>query len=88
MKDFDNYDMQYQILKKKVKIEYFAISLTLEDPEMQEFFNLKEILTFANNIITYCFQSTGTCNPGHNILELYNILVQIRLTTSKRKLDI
>ena len=27
-------------------------------------------------------------NTGHNILELYNILVQIRFTTSKRKLDI
>ena len=28
------------------------------------------------------------CNPGHNILELCNILVQIRFTTSKMKLDI
>ena len=27
-------------------------------------------------------------NLGHNILELYNILVQIRLTTSKTKCDI
>ena len=27
-------------------------------------------------------------NPGHNILELYNTLVQIRFTTNKRKLDI
>ena len=27
-------------------------------------------------------------NPGHNILELYNTLVQIRFTTIKRKLDI
>ena len=27
-------------------------------------------------------------NPGHNILELYNILVQIRFTTSNKKLDI
>ena len=29
-----------------------------------------------------------TYNPGHNILKLYNILVQIRFTTSKRKLYI
>ena len=29
-----------------------------------------------------------TYNPGHNILELYNILVEIRFTTSKTKLDI
>ena len=28
------------------------------------------------------------CNPGHNILELYNTLVQIQFTTSKTKLDI
>ena len=26
-------------------------------------------------------------NPGHNISELYNILVQISFTTSKWKLD-
>ena len=32
------------------------------------------------NMITY--------NLGHDILELYNVLVQIRLTTSKMKLDI
>ena len=30
----------------------------------------------------------GLCNPGHNILELYNILVEIRFTTRKRKLDV
>ena len=30
----------------------------------------------------------GTYNPGHNILGLCNILVQIRFTTSKTKLDI
>ena len=29
-----------------------------------------------------------TYNPGHNISELYNILVEIQFTTSKRKLDI
>ena len=27
-------------------------------------------------------------NPGHYILEFYNILVEIRFTTSKMKLDI
>ena len=30
----------------------------------------------------------GYYSPGHNILELYNILAQIQFTTSKRKLDI
>ena len=28
------------------------------------------------------------CNPGHNILELYYILVQARFTTFKTELDI
>ena len=30
----------------------------------------------------------GTYNPGHNILEPYNILVNVGFTTSKTKLDI
>ena len=30
----------------------------------------------------------NTYNLGHNILELYNVLVKIRLTTSKTKRDI
>ena len=34
------------------------------------------------------FSDLKIYNPGHNILELYNILVQIRFTTSKGKLDI
>ena len=28
------------------------------------------------------------CNPGHNILELYNILVQVGFTANKTKLKI
>ena len=39
----------------------------------------------------FSFETSLHCvnyNPGHNILELYNILVQIRFTTSKKKLDI
>ena len=28
------------------------------------------------------------CNLGHNILQLYNVLVEIQLTTSKTKRDI
>ena len=31
---------------------------------------------------------TKSCNLGHNILELYSVLVQIRLTSSKMKRDI
>ena len=37
-------------------------------------------LTKSNNAKIY--------NPGHNILELYNILVQIQFTTIKTKLNI
>ena len=33
------------------------------------------------------FVNRKNYNPGHNILELYNILVQIRFTISKKKLD-
>ena len=32
-------------------------------------------------------QNITVYNPGHNVLEIYNILVQIRFTTSNRKLD-
>ena len=31
---------------------------------------------------------TGFLNLGHNILELYNYLIQVRFATSKMKLDI
>ena len=34
-----------------------------------------------------CF-NTWNYNPGHNTLELYNILIQVRFTTSETKLDI
>ena len=34
------------------------------------------------------FLSSKYYNPGHNILELYNILVQVQFPTSKTKLDI
>ena len=30
----------------------------------------------------------GDYNPDHNILELYNILLHIRFTKSKRKFDV
>ena len=34
------------------------------------------------------FKRSGIFNPGHNILELYNISFQDRFATSKTKLDI
>ena len=36
----------------------------------------------------YFFMKELSYNPGHNSLELYNILLQIRFTTSKTKSDI
>ena len=55
-------------------------------------------VTFLSQMITFSrFESSLEVqrakrkfldNPGHNILELYSILVQIRFPTSKRKLDI
>ena len=42
--------------------------------------DLREILRIRHTITNY--------NLGHNILEFCNILVQIRFTPSKRKLDI
>ena len=32
--------------------------------------------------------SDNDYSPGHNILEFYNMLVQIRFTASKTKLDV
>ena len=37
--------------------------------------------------LSACVVFLLTYNPGHNILELYKALVQIRVTTSKTKLD-
>ena len=39
-------------------------------------------------VVTCLHLSTFIYNPGHNILELYSILVKIQFTTSKTKLDI
>ena len=33
-------------------------------------------------------QTYNNCNLGHNILELYNVLIQTRLASSKSKRDI
>ena len=34
------------------------------------------------------YYNISICNPSHNILEVYNILAQLRFATSKMKLDI
>ena len=55
---------------------------------------LKNIVNFYETLFSWekLFQKRllkiKTNNPAHNIFELYYILVTIRFTTSKRKLDI
>ena len=50
--------------------------------------NLQDITTEpASNRSVYILTDTDY-NLGHNILEFYNILVQIRLTASRMKRDI
>ena len=36
----------------------------------------------------FMFWNIAVYNPGHNVLELYNILIRVRFPTSKTKLDI
>ena len=40
------------------------------------------------NIENRVFSLMCCYNPGHNILELYNVLVKVRFATSKTKHDI
>ena len=53
-----------------------------------------DIITISDGrYFKYFIRATVRCygniyNLGHNILKLYNVLVQIRLTTSKTKRDI
>ena len=44
------------------------------------------LLCVTMRVRTTVFAATNY-NLGHNILELYNVLAQIRLTTSKAKRD-
>ena len=48
------------------------------------------ILGYQQNMNKKITQGTteGIYNPGHNILELYSVLLQVRFATSKTKLDI
>ena len=53
---------------------------------------LKIVVILQKHIVQFLklfsVDSNKLCyNPGHNIMELYNILVQIQFATSKTKLD-
>ena len=62
----------------------FLIEVTFLRPD--ELFLRKSELSLEEQRVKKNKKISG--NPGHNILELCNILVQIRFTTSKMKLDI
>ena len=47
---------------------------------------LQEVLSYFH-IWFYGLMPLLNYNPGHNILELYNVLVQVRFATSKMKID-
>ena len=60
----------------------FLIEVNIFEPN--EYFFQK----FSSSLEVQRAKRKFSDNPGHNILELYNILVQIRFITSKTKLDI
>ena len=74
--------------------KFLSIFMTRVSSENHEIFFKKKLILLRvrkssfNKEKTLLFSNNNTYNPGHNILELYNILEQIRFTTSKRKLDI
>ena len=54
---------------------------------------MRGLIDLWSTVRMFCFYWSfvgyyGTYNPGHNILGLYNILVKIRFSKSKSKLDI
>ena len=67
----------------EAKFQNIILFSRLHFPQTETCLKLRtflHIITFG--IIASCY------SPSHNILERYNILAQIRLTTSKKKLDI
>ena len=49
---------------------------------------VKSISQVDINVWSQTIMQEQIYNPGHSILELYNILVQVRFATSRTKLDI
>ena len=50
-------DEQYQKLRGKVESRSFAPSLSLEEPSIKEFYNVRDRLTVIDNLIMYAFES-------------------------------
>ena len=78
----------------KVTLTYFGLSSKILWPKSVTnlHFNVYFSLFLTGDKVTELFKFDYlvliTYNPGHDILELCNILVQIQFTTSKMKLDI
>ena len=47
-----------------------------------------KLTSLKTNIEVIMVNMVSIYNPGHNILVLYNILVEVQFSTSKTKLDI
>ena len=50
-------DEQYQKLRGKVESRSFAPSLSLEEPSIKEFYNVRDRLTVIDNLIMYAFET-------------------------------
>ena len=72
----------------KTAIIHITIKFTILDLGLVPYFHLKRCPLSKMIIAMELSRLKLVCNPGHNILELYNILVEIWFTTSKMKLDI
>ena len=74
---FEKCDFCFTVFRKRVAESYCT--------------NLDKLCRIYGNLLgkkVLAKEKYMTYNPGHNILELYNILVQVRFTTSKTKLYI
>ena len=57
IESYGNRDNQYQLLMNKIRSGNFASNITFEDPNIKEFFNVKDRLTLVDSIIVYCFEN-------------------------------
>ena len=56
LKKCANSDPQLQSLTSKVKTQSFAESMSLEDPSLKEFYNVRDRLSITNGILMYSFE--------------------------------
>ena len=56
LKQHAAHDAQYQLLLEKLNNNTFAESLTIEEPSIKEFFNVRERLSIVDGLIMYSFE--------------------------------